>query len=168
MWNREWGQIICAHIVWVMSGHCTGRLECYREGKKLDLGIFLLMGGDLQATDFFFSWAYVFLMVDSWMRNSSRTWGLPCSRNTSSQERRASLRLWTNSNRRCGRVICSYICRFLADFKVMKWLKWKTFDWKKCDYMFNAYISLLLMMKFIVTCSHLLSCLCPYPVSLTV
>lgn len=56
MWNREWGQRSHAHMYWVMYGHCAGTVECYKGGKKLDMGLFLLMGGDLQVTHFF-SWA---------------------------------------------------------------------------------------------------------------
>lgn len=53
MWNRAWGQRICAHMFWVMCEHCTGTEECYSGGEKLDQGLFLLMGGDLQVTHFF-------------------------------------------------------------------------------------------------------------------
>lgn len=103
MWKRERGQRIFAHMFWVMCGHCTGTQECYRGGKKLDQGLLLLMGGDLQVAHFF-SWAITEMLLPShsWMRSSDRTWRSPCSRNTSSRVRRVSRRLWINSSKRCG------------------------------------------------------------------
>lgn len=41
------------NVLWVMCGHCTGTEECYRGGKELEWGLFLLMGGDFAGDTFF-------------------------------------------------------------------------------------------------------------------
>lgn len=90
-------------IYFVMWGHCSGSLECYRGRRKLDQELFLLTGGELQVAEYS-SCTKVLFLFHSWMRSSNRTWRWPCRRNTSSQERRASHRLSTNYIRRCGSV----------------------------------------------------------------
>lgn len=83
------------------------------QGRKLDLRLFLLEGGIVSGVSF--CSVKLLLLLHSWMR--SRIWRKRCSRNTISQERRASHRLLTSYNRKCGRGCFCHNCRNIGQMK---------------------------------------------------